>query len=172
MSQHVVYLGRSLSQNNGKDNKIGRSQYLNDRLQNLDTSYSIDGFSIKFLIICVSLIESQEIEEYLHSYFWDYSTTKLPNITSHGTEWFNRDLTDENIKEALLEGNYNNKIITDKDEIDKITQKNKTEKITKNYIKKMNQKSFERKNKLAKLLSKARDFPPIRTLANLPYPHE
>ena len=158
MSQHFIYIGTSLSQNKGKDNKIGRSEYLNDRLQNLDTSYSIDGFSIKFLIICESLIESQEIEEYLHSYFWDYSTTKLSNITSNGTEWFNRDFTDENIKEALLEGNYYNKIITDKDEIDKITKKSKREEIKNNYIKKMNQKSFERKNKLAKLLSKARDY--------------
>jgi hypothetical protein len=156
MSQHFIYIGTSLSQNNGKDNKIGRSQYLNDRLKNLDTSYSIDGFSIKFLIICESLIESQEIEEYLHSYFWDYSTTKLDNITSHGTEWFTKNFTHEDIKKALLESNYNNKIITDKDEIDKITEKSKREEIKNNYIKKMNQKSFERKNKLAKL--KARDY--------------
>lgn len=166
MSQHFIYIGTSLSQNNGKDNKIGRSQYLNDRLKNLDTSYSIDGFSIKFLIICESLIESQEIEEYLHSYFWDYSTTKLDNITSHGTEWFTKNFTHEDIKKALLENNYNNKIITDKDEIDKITEKSKREEIKNNYIKKMNQKSFERKNKLALAKLKALDYQKEEELLN------
>ena len=156
MLKYFVYCGTSLSQNNGKHNKIGRSQYLNDRLQNLDTSYSIYGFSINLLIICESLIESEEIEEYLLIYFWDYSTTNLDNITSHGKEWFNKEFTYKNIKEALLEGNYNNKIITNRDEIDEITEKSKREEIRKNYIKRMNQKSFERKNKLIKF--KERDY--------------
>ena len=155
MLKHFVYCGTSFHCNNGKHNKIGRSQYLNDRLQNLDTSYSIYGFFYKFLIICDSIENSEEIEEYLHHYFCEYSTIYL-DISSHSKEWFNKEFTYKNIKEALLEGNYNNKIITNRDEIDEITEKSKREEIRKNYIKRMNQKSFERKNKLIKF--KERDY--------------
>lgn len=164
MTIHYVYFGTSYSQNEGKDNKIGRSQYLNDRLQNLDTSYSRYGFFIKSLIICDSIENSEEIENYLHIYFWDYSTTKLDNITSSGTEWFNKDITDKEIENALIEGNYDNKIITDKDKIDKLTEKSKRDEIIKNHIKKMNQKSFERKEKLVKI--KARDYQKKTELLN------
>ena len=156
-NNYCVYVGSSKSQGDGNHNKIGRSEFLSDRIKSLDTSYSINGFIIKLLIVCESLIESQNIEEHLHYYYWNYSTTKLDNTTS-ATEWFTKDFRYEDIKKALEEGNYNNEIIKDIDEIDRITEKSKREELKKKYIKKMNKKSFERKNKLK---DKARDYQQI-----------
>lgn len=156
-NNYCVYVGSSKSQGDGNHNKIGRSEFLSDRIKSLDTSYSISGFIIKLLIVCESLIESQNIEEHLHYYYWNYSTTKLDNTTS-ATEWFTKDFRYEDIKKALEEGNYNNEIIKDIDEIDRITEKSKREELKKKYIKKMNKKSFERKNKLK---DKARDYQQI-----------
>ncbi|MBT6326206.1 MAG: pyruvate, phosphate dikinase, partial [Bdellovibrionales bacterium] len=48
--------------------------------------------------------------EYLHAYFWQDSTTHFKNQTG-GTEWFERRYGYDEIKQALTDGDYNNKIM-------------------------------------------------------------
>jgi superfamily II DNA or RNA helicase len=140
MSQCVVYFGNCLSQGSGGHTKIGKTGALHNRKGCLDTSYSMEGIDFGYLILCESENQMDEMEEYLHSYFWDYSTTQLPEHSGGGLEWFGKLFTKYEIKEALEKGNYDNNITDDPVEIDKALEEYKkiyeTEK--KEYIEKMN----------------------------------
>lgn len=147
----VVYFAWALSQGEGEHTKIGKTKNLGNRKRTLDTSYSVDGINFEYLIQCETEKEESEIEEYLHAYFWQDSTTYFKNQTG-STEWFERRYGYDEIKQALTEGDYNNKIISDPNEIEKaleeykaVYEKEKKENI--NRIKKLNKIIREKKEK-------------------------
>ena len=147
----VVYFAWTLSQGRGEHTKIGKTKYLRDRKSSLDTSYSEYGINFEYLIECKTEEEESEIEEYLHTYFDEYSTTKETNHTG-GLEWFNKRFTVDEIKTALETEGYDNKIISDPNEIEKaleeykaVYEKEKKEKIER--IKKLKKIIHEKKEK-------------------------
>ena len=131
----VVYFAWTLSQGRGEHTKIGKTKYLRNRKTSLDTSYSEYGINFEYLIECETEEKEGEIEEYLHAYFDRYSTTKIPDHTG-GLEWFDKRFTVDEIKIALETGGYDNKVISDPNEIEKsleeysaVYEKEKKEKI-------------------------------------------
>ena len=124
MKQHCVYLGTSISQNDGLDTKIGKSSILHNRKLCLDTSYSREGFKFNKLILCVSPEQESEIEQYLHYEYTDDSTMYLENH-SGGTEWFNREFTTEEIQAKLIENGFTNEVVDDPEIIKKAVEESK-----------------------------------------------
>lgn len=154
MIHPVVYFAWALSQGNGEHTKIGKTQYLRNRKTALDTSYSEDGIKFQYLIQCETEEKESEIEEYLHAYFDVYSTKNKENH-SGGLEWFNKRFTINEIKIALKTGGYDNKIISDPNEIEKalreykaVYEKEKKEKIDR--IKKIKKIIQEKKKEISK----------------------
>ena len=117
---HVVYVGGANSQ--GRDNKIGRTGDIKKRCVTMNTSYSRYTFNIILIIECKSEDESKDIEEYLHSYFVDFSTMNLPD-QSGGTEWFDHQFTAKEIESALVEGGYPNVVIDGPEYIKSLNEK-------------------------------------------------
>lgn len=154
MKYHCVYFGYVLHCGNGEHTKIGKTKYLRNRKTSLDTSYSEYGINFEYLIECKTEEEEGEIEEYLHAYFDRYSTTKGSYHTG-GLEWFNKRFTVDEIKIALETGGYDNKIISDPNEIEKaleeyksLYEKEKKEKIDRmEKLKKTIQEKKEEKRK-------------------------
>ena len=153
----VVYFAWALSQGGGRHTKIGKTKYLRNRKGSLDTSYSEHGINFEYLIQCETEEEEGEIEEYLHSYFDGYSTTKESNHTG-GLEWFYKRFTVDEIKEALTFRGYSNKVISDPNEIAKaleeykaVYEKEKKEKIDRiEKLKKIIQEKKEEREKKIK----------------------
>ena len=141
----VVYFAWALSQEGGSHTKIGKTKYLRDRKSSLDTSYSEYGINFEYLIPCETEAEEGEIEEYLHAYFWQDSTTHFKNQTG-GTEWFKRRYQLEEIKEALTLRGYGNKIISDPNEIEKALEEYKA------VYEKVKKEKIDRIEKLKKLI--------------------
>jgi len=158
--QPIVYLAWALSQGGGEHTKIGKTKYLRNRKTTLDTSYSVDSINFEYLIECKTEDEEGEIEDYLHAYFWQDSTTHFENHKG-GLEWFERRYGYDEIKQALTEGDYNNKIISDPNEIAKaleeykaVYEKEKKEKIER--IEKFKKIIKEKKGK--KIKPEMRDY--------------
>ncbi len=156
----LVYFASVLSQGEGKHTKIGKTKYLRDRKSSLDTSYSEYGIDFEYLIQCETEEEGSRIEEYLHAYFDQYST-KYKESHSGGLEWFDKRFTVDEIKEALTFMGYDNKVISDPNEIAKalgeykaVYEKEKKEKIDR--IEKFKKMIQEKKEKSKKYI--LRDF--------------
>ena len=145
----VVYFGCNLSQGNGKHIKIGRTGYLKDRKSTLDTSFSEHGMYFEYLIKC-ELEKEGEIEDYLHAYFSDYSTTHFEHHTG-GDEWFNKKFTLEEIKQALSDGDFNNEIISDQQEIEKALKEYKA------VYKKEKQEKMKKRKEMKKIILKKKE---------------
>lgn len=146
----IVYFAWALSQGEGEHTKIGKTKYLGNRKRTLDTSYSVDGINFEYLIQCETEKEESEIEEYLHAYFWQDSTTHFKNQTG-GTEWFERRYGYDEIKQALTEGDYNNKIISDPNEIEKALEEYKA------VYEKEKKEKIERIDKLKKIIQEKKE---------------
>ena len=150
----VVYFAWALSQGEGRHTKIGKTKYLRNRKTSIDTSYSEHGITFEYLIKCETEEEESEIEEYLHAYFDEYSTTKKSNHTG-GLEWFDKRFTFDEIKTALETRGYCNEIISEPNEIAKaleeykaVYEKEKKEKIDRiEKLKKIIQEKKEEKRK-------------------------
>lgn len=156
----IVYFAWALSQGRGEHTKIGKTKYLGNRKTSLDTSYSEYGINFEYLIECETEEKEGEIEEYLQAYFDEYSTTKRTYHTG-GLEWFNKRFTVDEIKIALETGGYDNKIISDPNEIEKaleeykaVYEKEKKEKIDR--MEKLKKTIQEKKEKSKKYI--LRDF--------------
>jgi superfamily II DNA or RNA helicase len=115
-----VYFIRNKSQGDGKHTKIGMSICVGNRIQTLETSFSIDAIELDYIIECYNEEQMSEIETYLHDYFNKYSTKNLPSYNSSSTEWFDKIFTVDEIRKALDDECYTNDIISDKNELDKI----------------------------------------------------
>lgn len=154
MRQHCVYFGGSRSQ--GNDTKIGKSSILHNRKTCLDTGYSRDGFEFNKLIFCDSPEQESKIEEFLHSEYYEDSTTNLENH-SGGREWFNKQFTTEEVQQKLTENGYTNKVIDDPEIIKKALEEfiQIYETNIKNHKKKMKKLKEDReKNKIPKIILK------------------
>lgn len=161
--KNCVYFIRNQSQGNGKHTKIGLSGSVGDRIKTIETSFSIYGCNLDFVIECESKEKMEEIEFYLHDYFNDYSTEYHFNYYSSSTEWFNKVFTMDDIKKALEDGGYDNTIISDNEKLKEILsehkkyEKNEKEKIKIKYREIIKRKKEERE-KNGKLKYILRDF--------------
>ena len=72
-----VYFIRNKSQDDGKHTKIGKSICVGNRIQTLETSFSIYAIELDYLIVCDNEEQMNELETYLHDYFNKYSTKKI-----------------------------------------------------------------------------------------------
>jgi len=115
-----VYFIRNKSQDDGKHTKIGMSICVGNRIQTLETSFSIYAIELDYLIVCDNEEQLNVLETYLHDYFNTYSTKYLPSYNSSSTEWFDKIFTFDEIRKALDDECYTNNIISDKNELDKI----------------------------------------------------
>ena len=115
-----VYFIRNKSQYDGKHTKIGMSICVGNRIQTLETSFSIYAIELDYLIVCDNEEQMNELETYLHDYYNIYSTKYLPSYNSSSTEWFDKIFTVDEIRKALDDECYTNNIISDKNELDKI----------------------------------------------------
>ena len=122
----------------GNDSKIGKSSNLYSRENSLECSYSRSAFLFRILIICSCDDEALEIEEYLHGKNWTHSTTHYSS--GGGTEWFDKHFTKEEIEGQLSEGEYNNDVIDDPNQIKLYIKplKREYEQKKQEYIQKMN----------------------------------
>jgi superfamily II DNA or RNA helicase len=147
MKNHLVYFANHPTQGNGDHTKIGRTSNLYGRKNTMNTSFSI--YSIRFwmLVLCKDLEEEIEIEELLHSEFFDDSTIHLDEYENSGTEWFNRKFTHEDIEKVLRVNGYDNDIITDKSKIKEIQDEYDKERSEAVSEYKKNIKSKIRRNK-------------------------
>ena len=152
MKKHLVYFANHLTQGNGDHTKIGRTSNLYDRTNTMNTSFSV--YSIRFwmLVLCKDLEEEIEIEELLHSEFFDDSTIHLDEYENSGIEWFNRKFTHEDIEKVLRFNDYDNEIITDKSKIKEIQDEYDKERIK--VIREYKKKMIEAKSKRNKNLTK------------------
>jgi len=152
MDKYYVYIGWNITQGDGNHSKIGKSISVGNRKISLDTSYSVHGINFDFIIICKDYDEMSEIEVYLQDHFKDYSTMK---ITEHsaGLEWFRKRFDYYDIESALLKGNYNNLIVNDNEQLQKIIQelkqyeKNEKQKENEKYKKIIQEKENLQQNK-------------------------
>jgi len=149
MKNHLVYFANHPTQGNGDHTKIGRTSNLYGRKNTMNTSFSI--YSIRFwmLVLCKDLEEEIEIEELLHSEFFDDSTIHLDEYENSGIEWFNRKFTHEDIEKVLRVNGYDNEIITDKSKIKEIQDEYDKERFKAvSKYKKMMIESKSRRNKI------------------------
>jgi len=161
-----VYLGTSVSQEPYW--KIGMSSCTHHRARVMNTSYAHHGFEFKLLIECESDEDALVIEESLHAYFLEDSTMHLPDHNG-GCEWFTRPFTSEEIRGALREGSFQNRLIDDETEIQKINDESKrqSEAMKNKYLAKLQGLAMMRKKKAVKriprpyqveTLEKSRDY--------------
>jgi len=104
------------------------------------------------LVLCKDLEEEIEIEELLHSEFFDDSTIHLDEYENSGIEWFNRKFTHEDIEKVLRVNGYDNEIITDKSKIKEIQDEYDKERVK--VIREYKKKMIEAKSKRNKNLTK------------------
>ena len=154
MKRHRVYLIRNNSQGDGKHTKIGLSGSVGDRIKTIETSYSIDACWLDFIIECGTKDQMEEIETHFHDNFDEYSTKNDSNCKSSSTDWFNKVFVMDDIKRALEDGGYENIIISDKDELEKILlehikyDKEQKEKLREKSRKIIQEKKQEREKKI------------------------
>ena len=156
----LVYLGHVVSQGDNNHTKIGMTGGLSNRKKSLDTSYSVHGMEFEYLILCDSEEEESKIEKHLHGHFWKDSTTHLEGH-SGGLEWFQRRYQLKEIKEALSKGGFENKIISDPNEIEEILRKHKKyyESEKENYMKEMNKLNEEiNRSNISEQVTPSRDM--------------
>jgi superfamily II DNA or RNA helicase len=157
---YLVYLGHVVSQGDNNHTKIGMTGGLSNRKKSLDTSYSVHGMEFEYLILCDSEEEESKIEKHLHGHFWKDSTTHLEGH-SGGLEWFQRRYQLEEIKEALFKGGFENKVISDPNEIKEILREHKKyyESEKENYMKEMKKLNEEiNRSNISEQVTPSRDM--------------
>lgn len=169
---YLVYLGHVVSQGDNNHTKIGMTGGLSNRKKSLDTSYSVYGMEFEYLILCDSEEEESKIEEHLHGHFWKDSTTHLEGH-SGGLEWFQRRYQLEEIKEALFKGGFENKVVSDPNEIEEILREHKKyyESEKENYMKEMKKLNEEiNRSNISEQVTPSRDMREhFGTLDNIEY---
>ena len=149
---HVVYVANCEDVKNFT--KIGKTSNFTNRRNKLQTSYPLNLFIPSILILCKDENESTNIEELLHSEYYEYNTIHNTEYKGTAKEWF--DLTgkvnDNDIIKLLRSENFTNKILTG-DELNKYMSElnrklyDSQTKEKQKYIAKMKSLKLERYNK-------------------------
>lgn len=152
---HVVYVGKCEDVKNFT--KIGKTSNFTNRRNKLQTSYPLNLFIPSILILCKDENESTNIEELLHSEYYEYNTIHNTEYKGTAKEWF--DLTgkvnDNDIIKLLRSENFTNKILTG-DELNKYMSElnrklyDSQSKEKQEYIAKMKRLKNERDSRLQK----------------------
>lgn len=168
MKKHFVYIGKT--EHCVNDEKIGKSTNLYNRQSGLNTSYSRHSLKFKYIIKCENPEEESEIEEDLHEYFYDHSTTRLQDHCA-GIEWFDKIFTKSEIENALRQCDHDNQVIDDpviinklQDRYDKLNSENKLK-----YREKMSKKKLLRR-RIIKMKKLRRFVELIRRYSKMPKP--
>ena len=152
---HVVYVAKCEDVKNFT--KIGKTSNFTNRRNKLQTSYPLNLFIPSILILCKDENESTNIEELLHSEYYEYNTIHNTEYKGTAKEWF--DLTgkvnDNDIIKLLRSENFTNKILTGDELNDYISELNKKlydsqTKEKQEYIAKMKRLKNERDSRLQK----------------------
>lgn len=94
--------------------KIGMCENYKNRVSTYITGYPYNIPILKFVILCESQNEANDIEDLLHNELYKYSTIHHLEYNSGGTEWFNIENFNINIiKNILQTEGYTNKILID-----------------------------------------------------------
>ena len=90
MLNYIVY-GLTCSDLENSDNliKIGMCENYKNRKSTYITSYPYNSPTLKFVILCETQDEANDIEDLLHCELYDDSTTQEEIYNDGGTEWFN-----------------------------------------------------------------------------------
>jgi len=121
MNRNYVYIC-SVKRHCGEDRKIGRTADLFNRTGTLNTSLSRHGVTFEILIPYTSIVESEELENYLHIYYDEFSTRHADDYDGGGIEWFSKKFSKEELLKALDEEGYDNEVIDDAEEIRKFQE--------------------------------------------------
>ena len=116
-NKYIVY-GLSCSDLNNNENKnlikIGMCENYKNRRSTYITSYPYNSPTLKFVILCETQDEANDIEFLLHCELYDDSTTQEEIYNDGGTEWFNiEDFNIDIIRNILQNEGYTNKILID-----------------------------------------------------------
>lgn len=121
MTNHNVYFGNCYDLKNNFT-KCGKTSNFINRKGILQTSYPLNKFKPKMLIICSNEEESTEIETLIHSEYYEYNTMNRNDYDSTSNEWFDYNFTYNEVKK-LLEINFYNNIILIGDQLNEYISK-------------------------------------------------
>ena len=110
MTNHNVYFGNCYDLKNNFT-KCGKTSNFISRKGTLQTSYPLNKFKPKMLIICSNEEESTEIETLIHSEYYEYNTMNRNDYDSTSNEWFDYNFTYNEVKKLLEINLYNNIIL-------------------------------------------------------------
>ena len=130
--------------------KCGKTLNIINRKGILQTSYPLSQFKPHMLILCKDKKEEQEIEELIHSEYFDHNTIHKDTYTGTSTEWFDYKFTYHEIKQLLESNRHFNNILTgnELDEHMSILKRHiYNQHIKEKYISKMRSLRAERLNK-------------------------
>lgn len=144
---YIVYGVISIDLINGENLiKIGMCENYKNRKSTYITGYPYNSPTLKFVILCETQDEANNIEFLLHCELYDDSTTQEEIYNYGGTEWFNiKDFNIDIIRNILQNEGYTNKILIDNELIE--FEENEKRKDRKYKQKKINQIKISRKNK-------------------------
>lgn len=146
MTNHIVYFGNCYDLKNNFT-KCGKTSNFINRKGILQTSYPLNKFKPKMLIICSNEEESTEIETLIHSEYYEYNTMNRNDYDSTSNEWFDYNFTYNEIKK-LLEINFYKNIILIGDQLNEYISKLEREIYNKEkYINEMKLLKAKRNNK-------------------------
>ena len=159
-NKYIVY-GLSCSDLNNNENKnlikIGMCENYKNRSSTYITSYPYNSPTLKFVILCETQDEANDIEFLLHCELYDDSTTQEEIYNDGGTEWFNiEDFNIDIIRNILQNEGYTNKILIDDELLE--FEENEKRKYRKYKQKKINQIKISKKNKNIKVKNAINNF--------------
>ena len=126
--------------------KIGMCENYKNRVSTYITGYPYNIPTLKFVILCESQDEANDIEDLLKYELYEYSTIQKEIHNNGGTEWFNIENFNINIiKNILQTEGYTNKILIDDELIEFET--NEKRKFREYNQKEKNKKELYKKNK-------------------------
>ena len=149
---YIVYGLISIDLINGKNLiKIGMSENYKNRVSTYITGYPYNSPTLKFVILCKTQYEANDIEDLIQCELDEYSTIQQEEIYNDGgTEWFNiEDFNISIIKDILQNEGYTNKILIDNELLE--FEENEKRKYRKYKQKKINQRKVYNKNKNIKV---------------------
>lgn len=153
--------------------KIGMCENYKNRVSTYITGYPYNIPTLKFVILCQTQDEANDIEDLLKYELYEYSTIQKEIHNNGGTEWFNIENFNINIKKILQTEGYTNKILIDDELIEFET--NEKRKFREYNQKEKNKKELYKKNKIIRVKNAFNNFKNNKTESNKrkkPYKHQ
>ena len=153
--------------------KIGMCENYKNRVSTYITGYPYNIPTLKFVILCQTQDEANDIEDLLKYELYEYSTIQKEIHNNGGTEWFNIENFNKNIKKILQTEGYTNKILIDDELIEFET--NEKRKFREYNQKEKNKKELYKKNKIIRVKNAFNNFKNNKTESNKrkkPYKHQ